>query len=81
MNSLPIRGGNWNNQGNAGPFALNLNNPRSNSNSNIGFRPALLYRQMCGSHGSCTGTRRKGNSSPSLSELKAGKTSTNLGGE
>jgi len=35
---LPIRGGNWNNTSNAGVFALNLNNPRSNVNTNIGFR-------------------------------------------
>ena len=38
---LPIRGGNWNNGSNAGVFNLNLNNPRSNSNTNIGFRSAL----------------------------------------
>jgi hypothetical protein len=38
---LPIAGGNWNNGSNAGVFYLNLNNPRSNSNSNIGFRSAL----------------------------------------
>jgi hypothetical protein len=38
---LPIRGGNWNNGANAGSFALNLNNERSNANTNIGFRPAL----------------------------------------
>ena len=38
---LPIAGGNWNNGANAGVFNLNLNNPRSNSNSNIGFRSAL----------------------------------------
>ena len=36
---LPYRGGNWNNGDDAGLFALNLNNPRSNSNTNIGFRP------------------------------------------
>ncbi len=36
---LPIRGGNWNNSSNAGLFALNLNNERSNVNTNIGFRP------------------------------------------
>ena len=40
---FPIRGGNWNNGTNAGLGALNLNNPRSNANSNIGFRPALDY--------------------------------------
>ncbi|MCK7542963.1 reverse transcriptase/maturase family protein [Marinobacter bryozoorum] len=36
---LPIRGGNRNNGGNAGLGALNLNNVRTNSNTNIGFRP------------------------------------------
>lgn len=35
------RGGNFNNGGNAGVFALNLNNTRTNSNNNIGFRAAL----------------------------------------
>jgi RNA-directed DNA polymerase len=39
------RGGNWNNGSNAGVFALNLNNLRSNTNTNNGFRPALLYSQ------------------------------------
>ncbi len=39
---LPICGGSWNNTSNAGVFNVNLNNPRSNSNSNIGFRSALL---------------------------------------
>jgi RNA-directed DNA polymerase len=41
---LSIRGGNRNNGANAGLAALNLNNERSNSNTNIGFRPALLTR-------------------------------------
>lgn len=41
MKRLPIRGGNWNNGALSGVFALNLNNPRSNSNTNIGARPAL----------------------------------------
>ena len=40
---LPIRGGNWNNGATAGLRALNLNNPRTNANSNIGARPALGY--------------------------------------
>lgn len=40
-NDVPIRGGNWNNAANAGVFALNLNNARSNTNTNIGARPAL----------------------------------------
>lgn len=41
---LLIRGGNWNNASNAGVCYLNLNNPRSNSNNNIGFRPAQPKR-------------------------------------
>lgn len=39
---MPICGGNWNNGSNAGVFNVNLNNPRSNANSHIGFRSALL---------------------------------------
>ena len=34
----PISGGNWNNSSNAGVWSLNLNNVRTNSNNNIGFR-------------------------------------------
>jgi hypothetical protein len=34
----PISGANWNNSSNAGVWALNLNNVRTNSNNNIGFR-------------------------------------------
>ena len=37
---LPFRGGNWNNAAGAGVFALYLNNPRTNSNANVGFRAA-----------------------------------------
>ena len=40
MIRVPIRGGNWNNGAAAGVRALNLNNARSNSNTNIGVRPA-----------------------------------------
>ena len=43
---MPIRGGNWNNDSNAGLGALNLNYERSNVNSNIGFRPALACSRM-----------------------------------
>jgi hypothetical protein len=46
---LPIAGGNWNNGADNGVFNLNLNNPRSNSNNNIGFRgscSALLLRRV-----------------------------------
>lgn len=48
---LPIRGGNWNNGSRAGVFALNLNNARSNVNTNIGFRPASGDRQMAAAYG------------------------------
>jgi len=41
LKRVPIRGGNWNNGALAGVFALNLNNDRSNTNTNIGARPAL----------------------------------------
>ena len=34
----PISGGNWNNSSTAGVWLLNLNNGRSNSNNNVGFR-------------------------------------------
>jgi hypothetical protein len=56
MRRVPIRGGNWNNGGNAGLGALNLNNRRSNSNNNVGFRPAfpsskLQYRRLTGLRG------------------------------
>jgi len=37
----PISGGNWNNSANAGVWALNLNNNRSNSNNNVGGRSDL----------------------------------------
>jgi len=37
-----LRGGNWDNGSNArAGFALNLNNPPSNVNANVGFRAAL----------------------------------------
>ena len=38
---LPLRGGSyWGNESRAGVFALNLNNPRTLSNANVGFRAA-----------------------------------------
>ena len=37
----PISGGNWNNTTNAGVWALNLNNARTNSNDNMGARADL----------------------------------------
>ena len=53
MKRLPIRGGNWNNGALAGVFTLNLNNPRSNANANIGCRPALGDRQMRPAYWAC----------------------------
>lgn len=50
MPRVPQRGGNWNNGGNAGWFACNLNNVRSNANNNIGSRPASWERQKVDGH-------------------------------
>ncbi|HJI16866.1 MAG TPA: hypothetical protein OIM04_06580 [Oscillospiraceae bacterium] len=44
--ALPLRGGSYWNGSGAGVFALNLDNPRANSNANIGFRAAFLSGQM-----------------------------------
>ena len=38
-----IRGGNTNNSTNAGAFYFNVNNNLTNTNTNIGFRPSLIY--------------------------------------
>lgn len=38
----PYRGGNYDNNDNAGVFYYNLNNDRTNYNYNIGFRSASL---------------------------------------
>lgn len=50
---LPICGGNWNNTSNAGVFNVNLNNPRTNANGNIGFRSALLSYARTGQFKDC----------------------------
>lgn len=50
MIRLAIRGGNWNNGARAGVFALNLNNERTNANTNIGARPALEERPKRPAH-------------------------------
>ena len=48
------RGGNWNNGANAGVFYGNLNNARSNVNTNIGgrsaFRLCSLSWRCCAGH-------------------------------
>ena len=54
---LALRGGNYNNGGGAGLFALNLNNMRTLRNRNVGFRPALApsleaaWPRLCGQQG------------------------------
>ena len=48
---LAFRGGTWNNGANAGVFTLNGNNPRSNSDANVGFRSAFLYSLKSFAHG------------------------------
>ena len=60
MKRVPIRGGNWNNAAITGVFALNLNNPRSNSNSNIGARPALVQCQKPVAYGQLDSAHTKG---------------------
>jgi len=42
-----ISGGNWNNGSNAGVWSLNLNNVRSNSNNNVGFRSDSMPIMPC----------------------------------
>ena len=54
---LPLRGGNYGNQASAGVFALKLNNARSLSNANVGFRAALPPRQMPQPYGAAVSTR------------------------
>lgn len=39
---LPIAGGNWNNNANAGVFTVNLNNTSGNANNNYGARAVRL---------------------------------------
>lgn len=61
---LPICGGSWNNESDAGLAALNLNNPRSNVNNNIGFRPALLGCKKPTSYGKTGSTCKKRSRTP-----------------
>lgn len=43
---LPLRGGSYYNDDNAGLAALNLNYERDNANDNVGFRPALACSRI-----------------------------------
>lgn len=54
------RGGNYNNGANAGVFYVNGNNPRSNSNANIGFRSALALLVRPAGYGSAGTIKQKG---------------------
>jgi len=63
---FPYRGGSFNNGSNAGLGALNLNNPRSNSNTNIGFRPALEGIQKRHGHGCVVSVSSKGRLIPGV---------------
>ena len=42
MLACPTSGGNWNNGSNAGVWAMNVNNSRTNSNNNYGFRSDFI---------------------------------------
>lgn len=52
---VPLVGGNWSNAANAGVFYLNLNNVRSNSNTNVGGRDCcfnlILQNEETGARG------------------------------
>ncbi len=50
-----ISSGNWNNAANAGVFTLNLNNERSNSNDNIGFRSDSVSPRIAQANGGTKG--------------------------
>jgi len=54
---LPLRGGSyWNNGLQAGVFALNLNNRRSNISESVGFRAALPQSQIPAPYGAQAST-------------------------
>lgn len=67
---FPLRGGNWNNAANAGVGALNLNNARSNTNSNIGFRPALDNARNNDLTRSCQCNHEKDIVTPAIAEKR-----------
>lgn len=68
MIRIPRRGGNWNNGSNAGLGALNLNNERSNRNSNNGFRPALYEARSIDFTKSCQCNIKKDASTSAIAE-------------
>jgi retron-type reverse transcriptase len=78
-NRLPLRGGNWNNGSNAGLGALNLNNPRSNANSNIGFRPAPDNARSNHPTGCCQCNFEKDAVAPAIAETQIKPVDASLG--
>lgn len=60
-----ICGGNWNNSSNAGPFAMNLNNNRTNSNNNVGARDSGTKPETA-----MADTGARGVCCPAISEIK-----------
>ncbi|WMT83695.1 reverse transcriptase [Pseudoalteromonas phage ACA1] len=78
-NRFPLRGGNWNNGSNAGLGALNLNNGRSNANSNIGFRPALEYARSNIPKGVCQCDFEKDAASSAIAEKEIKPVDASIG--
>ncbi|MFK5937733.1 MAG: reverse transcriptase/maturase family protein [Sulfurimonas sp.] len=58
-------GGNWSNSSNAGVFAVNLNNNRTNSNNNTGGRDSISKLET-----TKVDTRNKGVCCPGITEIK-----------
>jgi len=58
-------GGNWSNSSNAGVFAMNLNNNRTNSNNNTGGRDSISKLET-----TKVDTRNKGIYCPGITEIK-----------
>lgn len=78
-NRFPLRGGNWNNGSNAGLGTLNLNNGRSNANSNIGFRPALDDARNNHPTGCCQCNYEKDAATPAIAEKQIRPIDASLG--
>jgi len=57
-------GASYNNTSNSGPSALNLNNPRSNVNTNVGFFSAYLFSQKKNVYGHFYSARKGKGSIP-----------------
>jgi len=64
-NAACIVGGNWSNSSNAGVFAMNLNNYRTNSNNNVGGRDSISKLET-----TKVDTRNTGIYCPAISEIK-----------